>query len=493
MRNYVACAVVVSSLVASNAARAMPVPVADAAALTAAIAAAKAGDEIILAPGTYALAGANCTAVGTSSSPIIVRAQTPLSAHIEFNALEGFKVSGAYWHFEGIDIKGTCPNDADCEHAFHVFGAADGFQVRLSRIFDFNAQIKVNAAIVGATMTIPNLGLVEGNEFGDAHARNTTSPVTKINIDTGDGWIVRANYIHDFHKVNNDPTYGAFMKSGGHRGVFERNLVLCSRDYVTSGGVYIGLSFGGGGTGAQFCAPAFDANVPCDVEHTDGMMRNNIIATCTDVGVYINRGKNTRVFYNTLVGTSGVDYRFSTTTGEARGNVLASAIRARDGATFNDVENMPNVAAATFAGWYKAPTTGDLRIAGDVSALVGKGSPVAAITDDYCARARGANKLDFGALQHSLGDCDTTRPPIGSGGGADAGVNDASTGDSGGIGPGVDGGPSGGSDGGGATNGATPANDSGCGCRVARSQSCAPIALALAGVVVLARRRRRAR
>lgn len=465
----------------------MLVAVTDAASLMVAIAAAKAGDEIVLAPGTYALTGASCSAVGTASSPIVVRSQTPLAAHVEFNALEGFKVSGAFWHFEGLDIKGVCPNDADCEHAFHVFGAADGFQVRLSRIFDFNAQIKVNAAIVGATMTIPNAGLVEGNEFGDAHARNTTTPVTKVNIDTGDGWIVRANYIHDFHKTNNDPTYGAFMKSGGHGGVFERNLVLCTRDYVTAGGVYIGLSFGGGGTGAQFCAPAFDANVPCDIEHTDGILRNNIIATCTDVGIYINRGKNTRVLYNTLVGTSGVDYRFATTTGEAHGNVLESAIRARDGAMFTNVENMMNVPAATLTGWYKAPASGDLRIAGDVSALVGKGTPIATLSDDYCARARGTAKFDLGALQHSLGDCDTRRPPIGPTGGDDAG-GDGGAGDGGGIVPGGDGGSN--SVDGGTATGATPSSDSGCGCRVARPSRASPIAFAIAFVGAIVRRRR---
>ncbi len=150
---------------------------------------------------------------------------------------------------------------------------------------------------------------------------------------------------------------------------------------------------------------------------------------------------------------------------------------------------MMNVPAATFTGWYKAPATGDLRIAGDVSALVGKGTPVATVTDDYCARARGAAKFDLGALQHSLGDCDTRRPPIGATGGGDAGVGEGGAGDGGVVVPGGDGGAIGSGDGG-TANGATPSSDSGCGCRVARPSSSSPIAFAIAFVGAIARRRR---
>src|SRR5690606_14992952 len=121
----------------------------------------------------------------------------------------------------------------------------------------FNAQLKVNASTGGAQ--IPHGGLVEYSEIADTAPRNTDGPVTKLNIDTGDGWVVRGNFIHDFHKNGGDNTsYGAFMKSGGSGGVFERNLVACIHD-VDTGGARIGLSFGGGGTAPEFCAPAFDA------------------------------------------------------------------------------------------------------------------------------------------------------------------------------------------------------------------------------------------
>lgn len=378
--------------------------------LIAAISNAHPGDEIVLADGTYALTGVSCSAVGTEAAPITVRAANPLGAHIEFDALEGFKVSGAYWHFEGLDVKGVCASDPNCEHAFHVTGAADGFVLRKSRVRDFNAQLKVNASMINGSYVQPNRGLIEYNELGDTRGRNTSNPVTKLNIDTGDDWIIRGNYIHDAYKMGGDGiSYATFMKSGGHRGLIERNLVVCSKD--TTGGTRIGLSFGGGGTGAQYCAPAYDPNVPCSVEHSDGTMRNNIIANCSDVGIYINRGKSSHILYNTLVATSGIDFRFDTTTGEAVGNVMAGTIHLRDSGTATKTSNLEGV--TQFATWYQAPLTGDLEVIGDVSSLIGAGPTRDDVPNDYCGATRPTTMNTLGAIEHSLVDgCETTMPPM---------------------------------------------------------------------------------
>lgn len=440
----------------------VPVNVATVQELTGAIAGAHAGDEIVLAAGQYSLGDVDCAASGTPSQPIVVRAAVPLTAQLHMTGLEGFRVSGAHWIFSGLDISGGCGSDPDCEHAFHVFGAADGFTLRESRIVDFNAQLKVNAFRVNGTWITPNDGLVEGNEVFDSRARSTTTPVTKLDIDTGDRWVVRANYVHDFQKTDGTPTYGAFMKSGGHDGVFERNLVICSHDWVApQGSVAVGMSFGGGGTAPQYCAPAFDPNVPCSVEHTNGVLRNNVIALCTDVGIYVNAGANTRVWFNTIIDTTGIDFRFAATTGEARGNVLSSVARARDGATFTNADNLANVTPNQFLLMYRAPLDGDLRAAssGSVDALLGKGPTIAQVADDYCARARPHAPYDLGALQASLGDCTTVPPPLGHGeAGADAGDDAAfPTRDSGSAGDAGEPSDSGEIPGAGARN-------SGCGC-----------------------------
>ncbi len=476
-------------------ARAEDVPVATADELIAAIADAAPGDVILLADGIYPLAGASCTASGTAEAPIVVRSATPLGARIELDAVEGFKVSGAHWRFEGLDVQGVCGNAPDCEHAFHVVGGAEGFVLRGSRVRDFNAQLKVNAQPdEGGVYQVPHRGLIEGNELRDTAPRDTDAPVTKLNIDTGDGWVVRANVIADFHKNGgNEVSYGAFMKSGGHGGLFERNLVLCS-DQVQTGGVRIGLSFGGGGTGAQYCAPSFDPEVPCDPEHEGGVMRNNIIASCSDVGIYLNLATNTKLLHNTLIDTAGIDFRFASSTGEADGNVLSGAIAARDGGTFTAGANVENVALETFLAAYQAPLSGDLRVIGDVSSWEGAGTPRADVVDDYCLRDRPDGPTTLGALEHTLGDCVTVPPPQGGGSGSSSGSGGGvpasgaggstseggSSGDGAGppgsgggaaspaAGPGATGGSSASAvAGAGGGDGAADAEDDGCGCRLA--------------------------
>ena len=387
--------------------------------LTAAIGSAQAGDEIVLAAGTYRLSGATCAANGTQQQPIIVRSATPLAAKIELDGLEGFKVTGASWQFEGLDIVGVCATDSACEHAFHVVGGAHDFVLRKSRVKDFNAQVKVNATT--APYVAPDRGLIEDNDIGDSRPRVTDAPVTKLNIDGGDDWVIRRNVLHDAEKDGGNLTsYLAFFKSGGKRGVMEQNLVLCERDFQTSG-VQLGLSLGGGLTGVQFCNPEFVANGICSIEHDEGVIRNNIIANCSDSGVYIARARNAKVLYNTIIETGSVDFRYDTTSGEAYGNVLGNVIRTRDGATAPiKMGNLEHVTLGMFQAMYAEPLVGDLTVTGSVADLaMGPAHPQ--VTNDYCGRPRPATDLTRGALEHSLGACDVTNPG-GDGPGTDAGT-----------------------------------------------------------------------
>src|SRR6185436_10948387 len=97
---------------------------------------------------------------------------------------------------------------------------------------------------------------------------------------------------------------------------------------------------------------------------------NNIIANCSDVGIYLNRSKDTKILHNTLIGTNGVDFRFATTTGEAHGNVLTSKIRVRDGGMFSGTDNLMDIPTTEFAAMYLDPLKGDLRKKGDLAKLL---------------------------------------------------------------------------------------------------------------------------
>ncbi len=310
--------------------------------LVAAIGAARAGDEIVLAPAPTPSTASPARPRAPRPRRRRARAAEPLGAILELSGLEGFKVSGPNWHFEDLDIRGVCADDSDCEHAFHVFGAASRFTLRRSRVRDFNAQLKINAAQVRRRLDGLDDGLIERSSCArHPPARRTGNPVTKINIDGGKRWTVRDEPSCTTSRRSGGDTvsYGAFMKSGGSDGLFERNLVVCT----TAGspdGARIGLSFGGGGTGAQYCAPAYDPDVPCEVEHTGGTMRNNIIASCSDVGIYLNRATDTRLHFNTLIATSGIDFRFATTSGVARGNVLTGKSATATGAPIRRSDNL---------------------------------------------------------------------------------------------------------------------------------------------------------
>lgn len=70
--------------------------------------------------------------------------------------------------------------------------------------------------------------------------------------------------------------------------------------------------------------------------------------------------------------------------------------------------NLTALATTDFTGWYVDPLNGDFKKKGDLSKLPGKGPTRSEVPDDYCARVR-SGAYDLGALQSSLGDCDTTR------------------------------------------------------------------------------------
>jgi parallel beta-helix repeat protein len=373
--------------------------------LRSAIASAQPGTEIVLDNGSYRLAGTVlCSNPGEVSAPIVVRAAVPLGAKIVSTAVEAFKITAPNWTFMDLDLQGACADHGECEHAFHVEGRATGFRLLGNRIHDFNAHLKVNADPEHNT---PDDGLVSENKIFNQGPRFTGNPVTFINIDNGSRWVVRQNVIYDFHKAGGDGiSYGAFAKGGTALPLFERNLVFCSlKDRI--GGSRVGLSFGGGGMSPAQCGPAWDASVPCDPEVSGGIMRNNIIVNCSEEGIYLNRATSTKILYNTLLATGGIDFRFPGSTGEVHGNVLSSRIRVRNGGAFEGSDNLSDVPVEQFGSWYRDPMHGDFRRKGDLHVLIGRGRASSEVVDDFYGRWRGAGQADWGAIQSSLGDCGT--------------------------------------------------------------------------------------
>lgn len=305
---------------------------------------AQPGDVLTFAPGRYRLGGRSLAVrrPGRADAPITVRAPQPGSVLLEFDLLEGFLVSAPYWVFENLTIVGVCRADDDCEHAFHVVSAAQHVQIRHNEIRDFNAHLKVN----GADGVFPDHGRMFGNRLINTRPRRTGNPVTPFDLVAASDWRVEANLIADFVKDGGDFTsYGAFAKGGGTGNQFVRNVVLCEHRLRGVGGRRVGLSFGGGGSTSAACRDR-----RCVVEHERGLMRDNLIASCSDDGIYINRSAQSEIVHNTLVDTAGIDIRFAESSARVEGNLVDGPIRVRDGAILRNSDNRDTPLLASYLG-----------------------------------------------------------------------------------------------------------------------------------------------
>lgn len=385
------------------------IPVANAAGLFKALKRAQPGETITLAPGIYQVRAPRLGVgnAGTANQPIVVRAERFGSVELQLDTREGFFVDEPYWVFENLQIRGSCKSDTKCEHAFHVVGLAHGIVIRNNEITDFNSALKVNGLRRNGREDHPDHGLVQNNTIYLTRPRNTANPTNLLNINSGNGWVVSANFLADAAKARGDQiSYAAFMKGNSVGGVFERNLVLCHWKLQDGASTRVGLSFGAGRTGAAFCR-----NGDCEREHTGGVIRNNIIARCPfDVGIYLNRAARTSIHNNFLLDTRGVDVRFERSSATLTENLIDGRIRNRDGGQHRADNNLVtgdcNLLSQLWrhcdpADWLRQPDRGDLRLV-DGKAILGRGDAIPGDPPDFCGRQR-RGSADIGPIQYSEG------------------------------------------------------------------------------------------
>ncbi|GAC1413202.1 MAG: hypothetical protein NVSMB6_15190 [Burkholderiaceae bacterium] len=301
----------------------------------AAIDRANPGDKITFAPGRYRFSAQKYIAVnrpGTVRAPIVVRAVYPGTVILEFAMVEGFLVAAPYWHFENLTIVGSCESHYDCEHAFHVVGKGHHFVARNNTVVDFNSHFKINAI----DNIAPDDGLIESNTLTNNSVRDSGNPVNVIDLVVASKWVIRKNLITDFFKGGGNRTsYGGYAKGGGHNNVFENNIVLCEYRLRSPGAISIGLSLGGGGTGTEYCR-----DKQCVTEQVDSTIRGNLIASCSDDGIYVNKGAMSEISHNTVIDTGGISIRFPSSSAQLEGNLVDGKIRTRDGALLHATDNM---------------------------------------------------------------------------------------------------------------------------------------------------------
>ncbi|MFC0250909.1 right-handed parallel beta-helix repeat-containing protein [Massilia consociata] len=363
--------------------------------LRSAMASAVSGDIITLAPGVYRVRSPlTSTRAGVAKVPITVRAERPGEVVFDIEAREGFVVSTPHWTFENLVIRGACAQQGYCDHAFHVVGKGEHFVARNNTITDFNAHFKIN----GNRNGFPDHGLIEGNTLTNSAVRKTTAAVTPVDLVAASDWIIRGNLITDFVKVVGDRvSYGAFAKGAGARTLFERNVVLCEQKLQGHPGQRVGLSFGGGGTGKPYCRDG-----KCITEHDQGVMRANLVAACSDVGIYVNSSAGSRIVDNTLLDTAGVDVRFPESSAQVDGNLVDGPVRSRNGGQLRMGDNLTTSIAALYVGLHPqrslfvSPARLDLRWDGEPPRRTIQGTQDAPL--DACGARRPATPV-YGAFE----------------------------------------------------------------------------------------------
>jgi len=310
-----------------------------------ALATAHPGQIISMLPGHYVVIGdgvLNVTQAGTADAPIVLRAERPGSVVIELNAGEGFKVSAPYWTFENLTIKGVCPQQEFCEHAFHIVGRGAHFTARNNTIIDFNAHFKIN----GEDGFFPDFGVISGNTLTNSSPRHTSNPVTPIDLVAASHWRIAHNVISDFIKTDGDQiSYGAFVKGAGSDNHLEQNIVLCEYLLQGNSGQQVGLSLGGGGTGPEYCR-----DKRCITEQDGGVIQANLIASCSDDGIYLNSAAGSKILHNTLLDTGGITVRFAASSADVEGNLVDGVVRSRDDGILRTAENQATGAISLYLG-----------------------------------------------------------------------------------------------------------------------------------------------
>lgn len=367
----------------------------------AALKSAKAGDVITLNPGTYKINSSKIkiNASGTAERPIVVKAEHFEDVRLELDTVEGFWITSPFWIFENLDIKGIKKNHNSGEHAFHLVGNAKSFVLRNCRVHEFNAMIKAgHGGDVKGIRTYPDLALIQNNTFYNSHIRKTGNPVTFIDVVGANDWIVRGNLICDFGKGSgNKISYAAFFKGNSSRGVFENNLVIGS--YHTFGGVRVGLSLGGGGTIKGSCRDRDNS-----VEHTGGIIRNNVIMYCSDVGIYLNKAKDSLVANNIVYKTGGIDVRFKESHAKVINNILSGKIRERSHGTVLNTCNIElsaekKIFQEDFQDLFINPLIADFSLRNG-SLIIDKGQANDLVKDDFFGNKR-VNAPDIGPFEYN--------------------------------------------------------------------------------------------
>jgi hypothetical protein len=368
--------------------------------LVAVVAGAAQNTTILIADGTYALAGAtiHVTAVG-----VTLRSASGDATKVV--------IDGGYMSPEDVAISASNVTLAHLtitraiNHPVHIY--PDGYNVAGTRLYglrlvDGGEQfVKVNPD--GARTFYVDQGTVECSTFlmtdaGRPHVESlggTSCYTGGIDVHGGLAWVVRQNHFEGIYCTTGFLSEHAIHFWNGARDTLvEDNVIVnCAR----------GIGFGLVETGEMRVYPDDPSKGVGYIGHFDGIIRNNFVFANVapfDTGIELDQARGTRVYHNTVYAGPGatkvfssIDYRFADTKVDLRDN-LVGRITQRDGAMATASNNKEGVAASDF----KDAANGDLHLAATATDAIDQGLalPEAGLDIDGEPHAAGAAP-DLGA------------------------------------------------------------------------------------------------
>lgn len=356
------------------------------------------GDTIIIATGNYTIEGNNRIMVTARPGPVLVTGETgdPRDVTIRGTGMDADIVEMIFnldnspsWTFTGITARDAY------YHAFKFDDSSTDCTIRNVIMLD-NGESGVKGTSNNATKQYPDRLLVEHCVIGYSLATGSDHPQVEGIDGVGENdWVIHHNYFMNIQKSAFDHTaYAVFTKGNSSRTILDGNRFE---------DCFIGASFGGGGTGAQFFRDSDQT-----YEHRDGIIKNNVIIRCNDAGIYINKGKNCKIYNNTLIQCElTIQLRFKESSGDIKNNLVLLSptnqtepvIRIRDGATLlGDTANRA-AGAEEFFNIIGVSKSVDAEIR-DLSPAVDAGVTVTEVPNDFKGVSRPQGKAyDIGAYE----------------------------------------------------------------------------------------------
>lgn len=299
--------------------------------LLAACQSARPNDTILLAPGTYTITGASRIMITNRPGPVLVKGATgrPADVIVEGKGQDDESVQMVFdldnsprWTFQDLTTRNSY------YHGFKFNGSSTDCVLRNVVMRD-HGESGVKGTSNPALGAYPDRLLVERCDIGFSTGRGGTRSVVEGIDGVGvNGWVVRNSRFINVVKPGDSVAYAVFTKGNSSDTVIEANrFENCD----------IGASFGGGGTGAPYFR-----NLDRAYEHRGGIIRNNVFIRCPDAAVYINKGRDCKIYNNTLFECGlSIQLRFPESSGRVRNNLVLPApsnreepaVRIREGAT----------------------------------------------------------------------------------------------------------------------------------------------------------------